>query len=203
MPSEWTTKQQKAWLLDELASFKRLGGRRYAQQWPNLYNRWFRMWPEHPLVLPNVSLDATLTEEQTNTLATAITQRQSQLRRWLQWHAGAGTNRSANNKTAKIIKNMLKPKTRSRKPLEIYSKLYFKTRIQPHITSGMTIADITKKTQELYENESAEIKEEIRKIYLEEKKREKNRATKSDAGDIDSTGSEIENGEDDQDSRHR
>ena len=157
------------------------------------------MWPEHPFVLPNVPLDVTLTERQTNTLATAITQCQSQLRCWLQWHAGAGTNCSANNKTAKIIKSMLKPKTRSRKPLEIYSKLYFKTPIQPHITNGMMIADITKKTKELYKNESAEITEEIHKIYLEEKKHEHggwDKAIQPDAGDIDNTGPKIENGED-------
>ena len=164
------------------------------------------MWLEHPLALPNVLLDVTLTKGQTNTLATAITQCQSQLRRWLQWHVGAGTNHSTNNKTGKIIKSMLKLKTHSRKPLEIYSKLYFKTCIQPHITNGMTIADITKKTKELYENESAKIKEEIHKIYLEEKKCEHegwDKATQSDAGDIDDTGPEIKSGEDDQDSCHR
>ena len=33
--------------------------------------------------------DATLAEEQTALLAAAVMSRQSQLRRWLQWHAGA------------------------------------------------------------------------------------------------------------------
>ena len=82
------------------------------------------------------------------------------------------------------MNNLLKPKTCARKPCEIYSKIYFKPRIQPHIKSRMSIADVTKKIWELYENKSAEIKEEILQIYEKEKKREGDSDCQSQTEDI-------------------
>ncbi|KAG9311390.1 hypothetical protein JVU11DRAFT_8501 [Chiua virens] len=173
MPTEWTTREQKAFLIEELPAFKKIGGRRYALQWPDLYNHWFQKWPECPLALPNVPVDATLTQEQGDILAKAIERRQAQLRHWLQWRSGRYTNRAANNKTMKIIDHLVKPKTRAKRPWETYSKIYYSTRIR-----------------ESYDNELPEIKEEIRKIMAEHKKAKKKESQ---------AGTDAGNGDDDDD----
>lgn len=121
-------------------------------------------------MLPNVPADAALSEEQKDSLARAVILRQQQLRRWMHWHAGAGQSRSANNRTAKIISDLLKPKTRAKKPCEVYSKVFFKTRIQPVIGTGMSIVDINKKIREMFENESPEVKEQIHQMTKEQNK---------------------------------
>lgn len=147
--------------------------------------------------------EAALAEDHTKILATAISHRQSQLRRWLQWHAGAGANRAVNNKTVKVINDLLKPKTHAKKLWEIYSKVYYKTHIQPHIESGMAIANVTKKIRELYENESPEIKEDVRRISAEHKNVEKKqgggRTSQSQTGDLDDSECNVDNGEGEED----
>ncbi|KAG9316904.1 hypothetical protein JVU11DRAFT_2982 [Chiua virens] len=117
--------------------------------------------------------------EQGDILAKAIEQCQAQLRRWLQWRSGRYTNRAANNKTMKIINHLVKLKTRTKRPWEIYSKIYYSTCIQPKITSGMAIADVTRKIRKSYENETLEIKEEIWKIMTKNKKVKKKRGKAS------------------------
>ncbi|KAI9568075.1 hypothetical protein HD554DRAFT_2039167 [Boletus coccyginus] len=123
-------------------------------------NMWFQWWPEHPLALPDISAEAMLTKDHTKILATALTQ----------W---ACTNRAVNNKTLKVIYNLLKPKTCTKKLWKIYSKVYFKLHIQSYIENGMAIADVTKKIRELYENESPKIKENVHRMSMEHKKGEK------------------------------
>lgn len=169
MPAEWTTNEQKIFLLEELVTFKRIGGRRYTKQWSTLYHKWFERWSERSIVLPDLPEDAALTAKQKDDLKKAVNQRQGQLRRWMHWHAGAGQNRSANNKTARIINELLKPKTRTKKPWEIYSRMFFKARIQPEIGTGMSITDISKKIREMFENESHDIKEQIHNITKKQK----------------------------------
>ncbi|KAG9316950.1 hypothetical protein JVU11DRAFT_3036 [Chiua virens] len=169
MPQEWTTKEQKKFLQDELTVFKQIGGRNYTKNWPALYQRWFRKWPERQYALPGVADTISLTAEQTKVLADAIAQRQLQLRRWLHWHAGAGESRSANAKTMKIMDNLLKPKKRTQQPWEVYSKFYYKTRIQPEISKGMSIAEVNWKIRSMFDAESLEIKEEVKRISDDQK----------------------------------
>ncbi|KAF8436058.1 hypothetical protein L210DRAFT_876247, partial [Boletus edulis BED1] len=156
MPIEWTTDEQKAFLQEELVQFKRMGGRRYTK--------------------------LCLTKEQADTLSKAVLTRQQQLRRWMHWHAGAGRNRTVNNKTAKIINDLLKPKTRMKKPWEVYSKIYYKTRIQPQISAGMPIADVNKKIREMFESETAEIRVEVFRLCEEQKQDMRKRAAEGEEG---------------------
>ena len=175
MPAEWTTAEQKAFLREELVLFKRIGGRHYTKHWQSLFQRWSQRWSERLTALPGVAEDAVLTPMQQKTLAVAVAARHKQIRAWMHWHAGAGQTRSANNKMVSIIKDLLKPKARAKKLWEIYSRRYYLTRIQPTIKPGTSIADINKKTRELFENETPEIKEEIRMIS-EQQKRDYNKS---------------------------
>ncbi|KAH0839408.1 hypothetical protein J3R83DRAFT_138 [Lanmaoa asiatica] len=189
MPIEWTTNNQKAFLEEELAAFKQIGGRNYTKHWSTLYQKWFRRWPERPLALPDVPADANLTPEQAEAVSNAVLNRQKQLRRWMHWHAGAGQNRLANSRTSKIVEELLKPKTRTKKPWELYSKVHYKTRILPELGTGLSIADRSKKIRELWENETPEVKEGIYKMCEEQKqsttKRKGNDETGEDSNDDD------------------
>ncbi|KAF8449524.1 hypothetical protein L210DRAFT_864066 [Boletus edulis BED1] len=170
MPQEWTTEDQKSFLKEELVVFKRI---------------------EWPMVLPGVPDSAVLMPDQIKTLADAIKLRQDQLRRWMHWHSSAGDKRSANAKTAKIMKGLLQPKTRSRKPWEVYSKLYYTTRIQPHIEKGMSISEVNETIKEIFADETPEVKAEVQILCDEDQKEKKKHKTsetqsenaKSDAGE--------------------
>ena len=189
MPAEWTTPEQKAFLLEELVAFKWIGGKHYTKHWQTLFQKWSQRWPERLSTLPGIPDDSALTDGQKETLATAVLKRQKQLRAWMHWHAGAGQNRSANSKTATIVNDLLKPKTRTKKLWEIYSNLYYSTRIQPAIEVGTPIADVNKKIREMYENESPEIQEEVVRISEQQKKDSKKkksqRKDESDESDDD------------------
>lgn len=109
----------------------------------------------------------------------------------MHWHSGAGDKRSANAKTAKIMKGLLQPKTRSRKPWEVYSKLYYTTRIQPHIEKGMSISEVNETIKEIFADETPEVKAEVQILCDEDQKEKKKRKTsetqsenaESDAGE--------------------
>ena len=87
----------------------------------------------------------------------------------MHWHAGTGQNSLANNRTLKIIGELLKPKTCTKKPWEVYSKVHYKTRILPKLGFGLSIADHSKKIRELWENKTPEVKEVIYKMCEEQK----------------------------------
>jgi hypothetical protein len=181
MPAEWTTKEQKAFLKAELVLFKKIGSRNYTKHWEALYNGFFQQWPERLSALPGVSSDAPLTEDQRNSLATAVTKRQKQIQAWMRWNNGAGDNRAANNKTAKIINDLLKPKTRLKKPWEIYSKKYYTLRVQQEVEAGTPIVDVNKKIRDMFENESPEIQEEIYELQKADVKKKRSRSTSGQA----------------------
>ena len=183
MPIEWTMNDQKAFLQEELTAFKQIGGRNYTKHWSTLYQKWFQRWPEWPLALPGVPTEANLTPEQVKVVSKAVLNYQSQLRRWMHWHAGAGQNRLANNRTSKIIGELLKPKTCTKKPWEVYSKVHYKTRILPELSSGLSIADRSKKICELWENETPEVKEVIDKMCEEQKQSTMKRKGNDDTGE--------------------
>lgn len=186
MPKEWTTKGQRAFLDNELIAFKRIGGRNYTKHWQPLYKRWFERWPERELVLPGCSDSATLTSDQKDVLSNAIGRRQGQLYRWMHWHSGAGEHRSANAQTARIMSDLLKPKQRVKKPWEIYSKNYYQARVQPNIGKGLSITEVNQKIQEMYENESPDIKDEIQNINDQQKKAKKRRKSYDGEEDLES-----------------
>lgn len=169
MPSEWTTPEQKAFLMEELVVFKHIGSKHYTKHWPTLFRKWSEKWPKRLTALPGIPDDAELADQQKETLTVAISKRHKQLRAWMHWHAGARQNRSVNSKTTSVVNALLKPKTRIKKPWEIYSKHYFSLRIQPTIPAGTPIAEVNKKIRQLFEDESAEIKEEIHALYEQQK----------------------------------
>lgn len=87
MPLPWTIDEQKAFLEEELVTFKQVGSKHYTKRWPTLFQKWAQKWPERRVVFPDMLEDAQLTEEQSKTLAQAVLCRQHQIRRWMRWAA--------------------------------------------------------------------------------------------------------------------
>ena len=186
MPSTWTTNEQKAFLKEELVRFKQIGGKHYTKRWPILYKKWGEKWPERCVVFPSIPVDVELTEDQHKILSLAVLCRQDQIHRWMHWHNGARLTRAANKKICKIMDSLLKNKTRAKKPWELYSNRYYKTRILPHIKPGMTISEVNKMIRTIFDNESPEIKEEFIRLSEEQKKATKHKSAADPAPNMDS-----------------
>ena len=75
MPKEWTTKEQKEFLQEELVVYKSMGTKGYSRQWPYFLQRWSQRWPERAATFPDLSSDDVLSPEQEKTLKDAITNR--------------------------------------------------------------------------------------------------------------------------------
>lgn len=137
-------------------------------------------------MFPNISVEAKLTEDQQKILSPLVLRCQDQIRRWMHWHNGAGLTRAVNNKTCKIMDNLLKNKTRAKKPWELYSSMNYKTHILPHMKPGMSISEVSQKIRAIFDNESPEVKEEFIRLSEKQKQAMKKKDRKDAANSMDS-----------------
>ena len=92
-----------------------------------------------------------------------------QLRQWLQWHAGAGRNRSANRRVTDVVDDLIKANTRIKHPVEIYSKKYYTSRVKPDLDSTDTnISALRQQIERKFKSESKEIQDEVMRIHEEQ-----------------------------------
>ncbi|KIM50563.1 hypothetical protein SCLCIDRAFT_145177 [Scleroderma citrinum Foug A] len=163
---EWTTPEQKEFLRKELVPYRdHLNAQQLSRYWTDLYQRWAQLWPERATTFPTLQPDDSLTPEQMATLATAITKRHKQ---WLRWHAGAGKNRSANKKIMDVVDDLIKVNTCIKQPLEIYSKMYYTSRVKPEIpldSMDTNISMLRQQTERKFKTEPKEIQDEVMCIH--------------------------------------
>ena len=87
---------------------------------------------------------------------------------------GAGKNRSANRKTLSIVDGLIKSKTCAKQPLEIYSKMYYTSRIKPDSPVDMTdatdtnISTFREQIKKKFRVEPQEIQDKVMRIYSEQ-----------------------------------
>ncbi|KIK79976.1 hypothetical protein PAXRUDRAFT_36320 [Paxillus rubicundulus Ve08.2h10] len=170
---EWTTHEQKAFLLEELVEYKKLTTREYHRQWPGLY----QCWPERNYVPELKDLPATeaLTDQQSTVLVAAIDKNQMQLQSWLRWHSGAGRNRLANSKTNKLVDSLMKPQSHIKQLGEIYPKTFYKSHVKLDIDSI--------KIEESLKSEPQHIQEEVRCMREEQVSAKKRKRASSASSD--------------------
>lgn len=115
---------------------------------------------------------------------------QQQLHTWFRWRVNKSKKNRSLKKKLTVFDDTLQPKRRAKSEAEIYSELYYDERIKPLVmaeqdagnvaTSGKRVALGRKFSKELLEDETEEIKAEIREKYEEQlthkkrAKREKN-----------------------------
>ena len=91
-----------------------------------------------------------------------------QLQQWLQWHAGAGKNRSANKKIMDVVDDLIKLNTCIKQLLEIYSKMYYTSWVKPEIpldSMDTNISMLCQQTERKFKMEPKEIQDEVMRIH--------------------------------------
>ncbi|KAG0697142.1 hypothetical protein DFH29DRAFT_878909 [Suillus ampliporus] len=197
-PWRWTTSEELEWLQNELPEFLKMQkDQRLTRFYELLYPRWFSQFPEHfnywkptgnplregeGLVCQNDdSGDANsdessllpLTPEQEAELEGANEIRQKKLREWFR-NNGKSKTTPGNTSTSKAFAHLLGQRAcgvRDLKEIEVYSKIYYKTKIQPLVQDDIQenqldpkkrIGIVQKYTNSCFAAESEEVKGKIR-----------------------------------------
>ncbi|KAG2052901.1 hypothetical protein BDR06DRAFT_1009034 [Suillus hirtellus] len=185
----WASKEQTLWLQEQLPDYMKYAKEGdYTQFWPALDISWFTKYPERAVVFPDIPIDFLLLPEQEVAIEKAKKGRKVQLRTWFRWRTnGSKKNRSLKKKST-VFDDALKPKRRTKSEAEIYSEMYYNERVKPLVmaeaeagnvtTSGKRVALGRKFSKELLEDETEDVKADIRSKYKEQLRAVK-RAAKS------------------------
>ncbi|KAG1745615.1 hypothetical protein EDB19DRAFT_1906130 [Suillus lakei] len=188
---KWTTDEQYVWLQDRLATYMvHTKEKDYSRFWALCRIAWFAQFPERVVVYPDIPKDVELTCKQQKVVELAEEAREAQLHTWFRWRINKSKKNRSLKKKLTVFDDTLQPKRRAKSEAEIYSELYYDERIKPLVmaeqdagnvaTSGKRMALGRKFSKELLEDETEEIKAEIREKYEEQlthkkrAKREKN-----------------------------
>ncbi|TFK63619.1 hypothetical protein BDN72DRAFT_861986 [Pluteus cervinus] len=163
MPKHWTTVEQKAWLTTKLPGFVEARGRSRSTAYAKGVHRAFsEQWPEvdemTPVQVPNKAWDDALL---------ALKKKRSGILTWLQRNS-TQRGRLANTAVKLLLRNKGIKRRRAYQPGEIYNKLYpdnvnavYQERKVEGLTKGQRLNLIKKISDELYEAETEEVKEEV------------------------------------------
>ncbi|KAG1872267.1 hypothetical protein F4604DRAFT_1925887 [Suillus subluteus] len=198
-PPRWTTSEELEWLQNELPDFLKMQrDQKLTRFYELLFPRWFSQFPEHlkywkPTGNPphegevlvqhqndeNGVLNSDesgllpLTPEQEAKLEEANEIRRKKLREWFQNNAKSKTTPGSTS-TSKAFAHLLGQRARGvrdLKDIEVYSKAYYKKKIQPlveddvlenQLDSKKRIGVVQKHTNSCFAAESEEVKAEIR-----------------------------------------
>jgi hypothetical protein len=191
---EWTTSEQKDWLMKLLPAYEKCASKEgsstrcnFANFWPSIYENWEKDWTERKVLWPELDTSAQLTEEQKQVYAKALKKRQKvrifislerllirtqQLRTWFSWHSNRSASRKGratqtSTRAVQFLRDLLRPRGgRSLTEPEMYSRLYYATRVRPTVeaiiksrsstTKGERLTVIRDCTRNAWENEKDE-----------------------------------------------
>ncbi|KAG1780042.1 hypothetical protein EV702DRAFT_1043405 [Suillus placidus] len=152
--SEWTSKEQKEWLIAQLPGYQKCSTKSsYAKFWPPIYEQWEQQWPIYKELWPELPDEDGLNAVQLAMKGKAVKRRQKQLCTWMSWHSGNSTSRKgrvaqSSARATCLLKDLLQPRgSRALTEAEMYSRLYYKTNIHPTVeaareTDETVIADV-------------------------------------------------------------
>ncbi|KAG1725144.1 uncharacterized protein EDB91DRAFT_1254880 [Suillus paluster] len=180
MPAaQWTTKEQYKWLHEQLPEYIALHGedKDYAHFWAKTHLYWFKSWPERAALFPDIPIEIPLTEEQQ---AEELAAEKRRLQTWFHWRTNASKKNRGLKKEISVFESALLPKSRPKSVKEIYMDMVYDERIKPLVaaeqeagnvaTAGRRMALGRKFCKELLEDESDEVKKEVREKYNKQKK---------------------------------
>ncbi|KAJ8582521.1 hypothetical protein M405DRAFT_846383 [Rhizopogon salebrosus TDB-379] len=177
MPAaRWTTVEQFEWLQERLADYAHHTEQKdYSRFWPETYAEWFKKWPERAVIFPHIAPDIPLTKTQENAIQEAYARRKIQLQTWFRWRTNGSKKNRGLKKDSTVFDAALQPKTRAKSVEEIYMDMVYDERIKPLVKaeeeagnvamSGRRIALGRKFSKVLLEDESDDIKKEVRARY--------------------------------------
>ena len=80
-------------------------------------------------------------------------------------------NRSANKKTLNVFDDLIKGKSCAKQPVEIYSKMYYASRVKPDESLDLpahNICSLRGKFEKNFKDEPQEIRDEVMRIHSEQ-----------------------------------
>ncbi|KAG2111338.1 uncharacterized protein F5147DRAFT_794193 [Suillus discolor] len=182
----WATKEQIEFLERFLPEYREcMFNRNYGPVLKKVWREFFERWPERSIILAQVPADQGLTEEQESLLKAAVSKRQKQITSWYQWQ----TNVSCLSRTSGA-KGLLKfdavlaggvglSGTHAPKKMHIYSHEYYAEKVRIDADQAIHENNIAHRgaklnkrlavTQEKFEAESDEVKEEVERKYRKAK----------------------------------
>ncbi|KAG0708156.1 hypothetical protein DFH29DRAFT_994410 [Suillus ampliporus] len=181
-PAKWTTTEQYLWLQEQFPEYTAIhdGDKEYTLFWPKIYLYWFSRWPERAILFPGIPNETMLKKEQQTAETDAEDSRKARLQTWFHWRTNASKKNRGLKKDTSIFEAALVPKSRAKSAEEIYMDMVYSERIKPLIkaeqeagnisTAGQRMALGRKFCKELLEDESDEVKEEVREKYNKQKK---------------------------------
>ncbi|KAH9834381.1 uncharacterized protein C8Q71DRAFT_724986 [Rhodofomes roseus] len=177
MPTcQWTTDAELDFLQSYQESFRSHQLSQSLQRfWPDIYNTWFTVFPEKSRILPDV--EGKLSDEQQTLLQNSIkTCKRTQ--KIYNWYNNLNSQQNRKAKATRVNLDVLRPKgSRTLKDTELYSRKYYKDRVQPLVETELGERKVLKVerievikwwTKQAYDAEDedvkAEIQEEIRTL---------------------------------------
>ena len=154
--SEWTTKEQKEWLMAHLPDYQKCDTKAsYSRFWPCIYEEWEEKWPLRKEIWPDLPENDVLNAAQLELFGKALKKRhkvnvshtlsvpwlltaRQQLRTWMSWHsvrstARKGRNAQAPTKAIRLLKDLMHTGRRALTEAETYSKYYYKSHVRPTV----------------------------------------------------------------------
>ncbi|KAH9831678.1 uncharacterized protein C8Q71DRAFT_861684 [Rhodofomes roseus] len=174
MPNTWTTEEQNEWFADKREAFlaaQKAG--KVSAFFTETEGQFFERWPELTRLFgPDVAL-STLTAEQEVAYRDALVARKKRIHaKFYNLHSKLKKGEANGVSLTSLLSASGKGAgTRCPQELEVYMKLYYKDKIQPgveaeikenNVPSSKTIGVIRRHTQLAYDDETEEVKAEVR-----------------------------------------
>ena len=94
-----------------------------------------------------------------------------QIRQWLRWHSKGRKNRAANRKTLDVLDGLMKGKSCAKQLVEIYSKMYYTSRVKPNNSlnsPAQNICGLHRHIEKKFKDKPQEIQDEVMCIHSEQ-----------------------------------
>ncbi|KIK34242.1 hypothetical protein CY34DRAFT_110353 [Suillus luteus UH-Slu-Lm8-n1] len=176
----WATKDQAALLQTFLPAYiECIPAKNYEPVLKKVWLDFFQRWPEREVVFPDIPADEVLSVQQTNLLAKAVSARQLQITRWYRWQTNVSrmSRTSGTRGVLKFDAVLAGGVTSGRAPrkMHVYSHQYYDKKVKMDADKAIRTENVTDRgprlnkhlalTQEKFEAESEEVKEQVEKNY--------------------------------------
>ncbi|XP_006456637.1 hypothetical protein AGABI2DRAFT_122518 [Agaricus bisporus var. bisporus H97] len=143
-----------------------------------MYEEWFQKFPERVALFGEDVNPDSLNESKREELAEAVFVRKEQLNRFIRWHSDYDNEERSPATKNRSIGDLLKkrePKHRKKRIIDVYSSLYYKTKIGPEVDrlmekvtetgrqySSIHMAAVQRLKREFWNKETAEVRHQVK-----------------------------------------
>lgn len=103
----------------------------------------------------------------------------------MRWHSRSEDSRAANKKTSRLLNDLLKGKTRTKKLWEIYSKSHYAKRVKDSVPAGSNIITVRQKIEDALKNETEDVIEELKLEQAKQRAIRRRESLEDDSVEVD------------------